>query len=69
MRYVLESEKYPGNYLVFKHGSPPHVVDLKSAQKFDNVPKALNRISTIPTDKQHLFRRTESLLRLSSLPR
>lgn len=48
MRYVLESEKYPGNYLVFKHGSPPHVVDLKSAQKFDNVPKALNRISTIP---------------------
>ena len=29
MRYVLESEKYPGNYLVFKHGSPPHVVDLK----------------------------------------
>lgn len=48
MSYVLESEKYPGNYLVFKHGSSPTVVGLGKAQKFDNVPRALNRISTIP---------------------
>lgn len=48
MSYVLESEKYPGNYLVFKYGSSPAIVGLGKAQKFETVPRALNRISTIP---------------------
>lgn len=41
MSYVLESSKHPENYLLFKHGSSPRVVNLSSA------PKALNRSSTI----------------------
>lgn len=48
MKYVLESEKYPGSYLLFKHGRSPSVVDLRTAQKFDNISNALSRMSTIP---------------------